>query len=84
MVLKRTYVESGVKKVVLHYFPDASLEPMWMDAYLRKQEKSEKTIVIRKCRVPLFGNMIVAKLEMQQQFLELDCEKNVWKNMNLK
>ena len=36
MALKRTYFESGVNKVDLHIFSDASLEAMCMVAYLRK------------------------------------------------
>ena len=65
MVLKRTYFESGVNKVDLHIFSDASLEAMCMVAYLRKQEKGEVAFVIGKCRVAPIRNMTVAKLEMQ-------------------
>ena len=63
MVLKRTYFESGVNKVDLNIFSDASLEAMRMVAYLRK--KDEVTFVIGKCRVAPIRNMTVAKLEMQ-------------------
>ena len=65
MVLKRTYFESGVNKVDLHIFSDASLEAMCMVAYLRKQDNGEVTFVIGKCRVAPIRNMTVAKLEMQ-------------------
>ena len=68
MVLKRTYFESGVNKVDLHIFSDASLEAMCMVAYLRKQENGEVAFVIGKCTVAPIRNMTVAKLEMQ--FLE--------------
>ena len=65
MVLKRTYFESGVNKVVLQIFSDASLEALCMVAYLRKQERGEVAFVIGKCRVAPIRNMTVAKLEMQ-------------------
>ena len=65
MVLKRTYFESGVNKVDLHIFSDASLEAMCMVAYLRKQENGEVAFVIGICRVAPIRNMTVAKLEMQ-------------------
>ena len=65
MVLNRTYFESGVNKVDLHIFSDASLEAMCMVAYLRKQEKGEVAFVIGKCTVAPIRNMTVAKLEMQ-------------------
>ena len=65
MVLKRTYFESGVNKVDLHIFSDASLEAMCMVAYLRKQDNGEVTFVLGKCRVASIRNMTVAKLEMQ-------------------
>ena len=65
MVLKRTYFESGVNKVDLQIFSDASLEAMCMVAYLRKQENGEVAFVIGKCRVAPIRNMTVAKLEMQ-------------------
>ena len=65
MVLKRTYFESGVNKVDLHIFSDASLEAMCMVVYLRKQDNGEVTFVIGKCRVAPIRNMTVAKLEMQ-------------------
>ena len=64
MVLKRTYFESGVNKVDLHIFSDASLEAMRMVAYLRKQDNGEVTFAIGKCRVAPIKNMTVAKLEM--------------------
>ena len=50
MALKRTYFESGVNKVDLHIFSDASLEAMCMVAYSRKQENGEVAFVIGKCR----------------------------------
>ena len=66
MVLKRTYYfESGVNKVDLHSFSDASLEAMCMVAYFRKQETGEVAFVIGKCRVAPIRNMTVAELEMQ-------------------
>ena len=65
IALKRTYFESGVNKVDVHNFPDASLEAMCMVAYLRKQEIGEVAIVMGKCRVAPIRNMKVAKLEMQ-------------------
>ena len=65
MVLKITYFESGVNKVDLHIFSDASLEAMCMVAYLRKQDNGEVTFVIGKCRVAPIRSMTVAKLEMQ-------------------
>ena len=65
MVLKRTYFDSVVNKIDLHIFSDASLEAMCMVAYLRKQDNSEVTFVIEKCRVAPIRNMAVAKLEMQ-------------------
>ena len=65
IVLKRTYFESGVNKVDLHIFSDASLKAMCMVAYLRKQDIGEATFVIGKCRVAPIRNMTVAKLEMQ-------------------
>ena len=65
MVLKRTYFESGVNKVDLHIFSDASLEAMCMVANLKKQENGEEAFVIGKCRVAPIRNMTVAKLEMQ-------------------
>ena len=65
LVLKRTYFESGVNKVDLHIFSDASLEAMCMVAYLRKQDNGEVTFVIGKCRVAPTRNKTVAKLEMQ-------------------
>ena len=46
MVLKRTYIESGVNKVNLHTFSDASLEAMRMVACLRKQDNGEVTFLI--------------------------------------
>ena len=64
MVLKRTYFESGVNKVDLHIFSDASLEALCMVAYLRK-DNGRVTFVIVKCRVAPIRNMTVAKLEMQ-------------------
>ena len=63
--LKRTSSESGVNKVDLHIFTDASLEAMCMVAYFRKQESGEVTFVIGKCRVAPIRIMTVAKLEMQ-------------------
>ena len=65
MVFKRTYFESGVNKVDLHIFSDASLEAMCMVAYLRKQDNGEVIFVQGKCRVAPIRNMMVAKLEMQ-------------------
>ena len=65
MALKRTYFESGVNKVVLHIFSDASLEAMCMVVYLRKQENGEVAFVIGKCGVAPIRKMTVAKLEMQ-------------------
>ena len=65
MVLKRTYFESGVNKVDLHIFSDASLEAMFLVAYLRKQENGELAFVIGNCRVVPIRNMTVAKLERQ-------------------
>ena len=65
MVLKRTYFESGVNKVDLHIFPDASLEAMCKVAYLRKQENGEVAFVIGKSRVAPIRNMTVANMEMQ-------------------
>ena len=62
MALKRTYFESGVNKVDLHIFSDASLEAMCIVAYLRKQENGEVAFVIGKCRVAPVRNMTVAKL----------------------
>ena len=70
MVLKRTYFESGVNKVDLHIFSDASLEAMCMVAYLRKQENGEVAFVIRKCRVAPIRNMTVASWRCRPQFLE--------------
>ena len=63
--LERTCFESGVNKVDLHIFSDASLEAMCMVAYLRKHESSEVAFVIGKCRVAPKRNMAVAKLDMQ-------------------
>ena len=65
MVLKRTYFESGVNKVDLHIFSEASLEAMCMVAYLKKQDNGEVTFVIGKSRVAPIRNMTAAKLEMQ-------------------
>ena len=65
MVLKRTHFETGVNKVDLHIFSDASLKAMCMVAYLRKQDNGEVTFVIGKCRVAPIRNMTVTKLEMQ-------------------
>ena len=65
MALKGTYFESGVNKVDLHIFSDASLEAIRMVAYLRKQENGEVAFVIGKRRVPPIRIMTVAKLEMQ-------------------
>ena len=59
------YFESGVNKVDLHIFSDASLEAMCMVAYLRKQENGEVAFVIGKCIVAPIRNITVAKLEMQ-------------------
>ena len=64
IVLKRTYFESGVNKLDLHIFSDASLEAMCMVAYLRKQENGEVAFVIGKCRVAPIRNMTVAEMEM--------------------
>ena len=49
IVLKRTYFESGMNKVDLHIFLDASLEAMCMVAYLLEQDNGEVTFVIEKC-----------------------------------
>ena len=65
MVLRRTYLESGVNKNDQHIFSEASLEAMCVVAYLRKQYKGEVTFVIGKCRVAPIRNMTVAKLLMQ-------------------
>ena len=46
MALKRTYFESGVNKVDLQIFSDASLEAMCMVAHLRKQDNGKVTFVI--------------------------------------
>ena len=65
MGLKSTYFESGVNKVDLHVFSDASLEARCMVTYLRKQDNGEVNFVIGKCRVAPIRNMTMVKLEMQ-------------------
>ena len=65
MELKRTYFESGVNKVDLQIFTDASLEATCMVAYCRKQGSGEVNFVIGKCRVAPIRNVTVATLEMQ-------------------
>ena len=64
-VLKRTYFGTGVNKVDLHIFSDASFEAICMSAFLRKQDNDKVTFVIGKCRVAPVRNMTVAMLEMQ-------------------
>ena len=63
VLLKRTYFESGLNKVGLQIFSDASLEAMCIYANLRKQNNGEVTLVIGKWRVAPIRNMTVAKLE---------------------
>ena len=53
---------SGVNKVDLHIFSDASLEVMGLIAFLRKPHNGEVILVIGICRVVLIRNMTVAKL----------------------
>ena len=65
MVLKRTYIESGVKKIDQHIFSDASLEAMCIVACLRKQENGEVAFAIGTCRATPIRNTTVAKLEIQ-------------------
>ena len=71
MILERTNFQSRVNKNDLHILSDASLEAMCMVAYLRKQENSEVTFVIGKCKVAPTRNMTVAKLELQAAFFEV-------------
>ena len=84
MVLRRTYFESGVNKIYLHIFSDASLEAMCMAVYLRKQYNGEVIFVIGKCRVAPIRNMTVAGLEIQTAVFGVRLRKFFWKNKILK
>ena len=78
MILKRTYSELGVRTVDLRIYSDASLQPMCMVAYLRRQENGEVTFVIGKSRVAPMRNMTVAKLEIQVAGLGIRLRELIW------
>ena len=68
MIPKRTHSESGVSKVELRIFSDASLEAWCMVAYLRKQDKNEVSFVMQAA---VFG-VRLRELILEEHDIEID------------